>query len=124
MIFFNLNEYSDIHNQENLKKLIALLGADERCIRIEENTLCIDDKKIKARLKRNAGAKRKEILLDDEIIGPTPIMLSDIEEMQKTMSDVEIYTKLGISKATFYRRLKKAKAEVFEDDNPGRNAEF
>lgn len=124
MIFFHVDKHLNDYNQKNLKKLQALLDIDEKYIGITGTTLFIDDEIIKTKLKRGAGAKRKQTLIDDEFIGPTPVLLYEIEKMQKTMTDKEIYTKLGISKATFYRRLKKAKAKAEEENDNEKVIEF
>lgn len=70
----------------------------------------VDENKVK----RSAGRNRKATKTKNSIL----VKLSDIEKMQETMTDEEIISQMNISRATFYRRLKRAKeTRKMIDDN-------
>lgn len=78
----------------------------------------------KNKLNRNAGRRSKIETVNNR---PSPygqgndlMRLSDIIKMQETMTDNEIVSQLNMSRATFYRHLKKAKvaAEKNKDYDP------
>lgn len=63
-----------------------------------------DPENVLAKFSRNAG--RKQAMTEGYLT------FEDIKNMQKEMNNEEIIKKIGISKATFYRRLKECKSQI------------
>lgn len=62
---------------------------------------------VKKKATRNAGRK--------EIFPKEAITLGEVKEMKKSMSNDQIAITLGLSRATFYRKLKAHKKEKILD---------
>jgi transcriptional regulator of acetoin/glycerol metabolism len=58
---------------------------------------------------RTRGAGRKEVY------SPIPVTCAEVAEMRKTMNEAEILEQLGMSRSTYYRRLKRLDGH-FSDD--------
>ncbi len=113
--------YCDLEHYKKIKEILS-----KYCINLdidtEKNTLSLGVNQ-KA-IKRGAGrrkkfAHRKE---DADEYGfysyKTMLTLSDIEEMQKRMTDEQIVEELNLSRSTFYRHLKKAKEKRTDNYDP------
>jgi hypothetical protein len=88
---------------DSLKELLG--GVGFHVSYIEEDSaihMSIITKVVKKRLSRNAGRKKGKVY--------TQYKCGEIADMQKTMTNEQIATQLGIPKATFYRHLKLMKS--------------
>ena len=103
--------YNNFNDFDEIKKLLEQHGVFINFDTDNHNVLSIFVNE--SELKRNAGRKAKLEYTENGIL-----RLSEIEKMQETMTDTEIISQLNMSRATFYRRLKKAKANKKPNYDP------
>lgn len=102
-------------NQDEIKELKSIQESFKKIgIQIDINdtnnaSLTFNTYDVAKKLKRNAGRIPKFIKN-----GKKSLLIGDVLDMRETMTDKEIISKLNMSHATFYRRLKQA--EQFIDD--------
>ena len=116
MIFGNIYE-GDKKEFKKLQELLKSMGISmihDGKGSEEHVSIVWDDGKIKKIKSRGAGKKEKFVIGD----GGCPITLSEVEDMIKELGADETAVKLGIGRATLFRRLKRARAdrELFGDD--------
>ncbi|MCL2597942.1 MAG: hypothetical protein FWD66_09910 [Paludibacter sp.] len=98
-IGIRLDKSSCEGNEKSVKQLNELLSHLGIEVSIHEDTMLyfdFDKQITKKKITRLAG--RKEMISD--------LTLSEVLKLRETSDDKEIYSKLNLSKSTFYRRLK------------------
>ena len=119
----NCKKYSNIklslsingkYNQECYNILKDALEKSGFLFEIKDNNLSLSilESKYVRNKYRNAGRNLKSITRKDNFL---PYKYSDIIYMLNNMTDIEIYTKLKISSATYYRHKKKLMTSVYYD---------
>lgn len=120
-LHIDVNQYNNFEEFDELKDLLHRHGI-ELDFNMKENILSvIVNERI---LSRDAG-RQKKFAHEKEIVNKNGIheevkllKLSDVEKLQKKMTDEQIVSKLNISRSTFYRHLKKAKEKRTETYDP------
>lgn len=108
---------------DKLKEIQDVLSTHGCYIVFEEDgTLSISV--YKSGLSRGAGRKKKLHAVKDSNSrsGIRLTTLGDVQKMQETMTEDEIVSYLNMSRATYYRHLKKAKEQ--KESNPDHDPTF
>lgn len=111
-VSFMLNGYVD--TEESVSKLNKILNAiDINCsIRyVNERpflTFDYDDEVVRQKITRKAGRKKTNI--------KNYMTVGELRKMQQKLSNAEIARQLGISRATFYRKLEQYKGTENDTD--------
>lgn len=121
LYFEIIDDGNKIEDYEEMKELLEKHGVYLNW-NIDDNTLQLSVNE--RRLNRGAGRRSKVSSVKDDTkeFGIRLIKLNDVLEMQKEMTEEELISKLNMSRATYYRHLKKAK--VKKERNPDSDPVF
>lgn len=107
----------DLDDFEELKELLGGIGISVRCRNedeLESVSFSWDDKAARKKMSRGAGAKEKGIVDEKGYC----MRLSEVETLMAELGADKTAEKLGIGRATLFRRLKKARdyQKTYGDD--------
>lgn len=108
-------EHSNLDDFDEMQKILNKHGIK---IEIDQDVSVLNMILDKYELSRHAGRMQKMTHQIQENGKTKVCRLSDIEKLQETLTDNEIVSKLNMSRATFYRRLKKAKENRIDGIDP------
>lgn len=103
--FYKLSVHETIETQHTIEKLKNILAESGIEVKYDAVKRCLifnyETNEVRRKQTRNAGRKRKA----DEM----HLTVKDVREMMSVKRPEEIYRTLGISKATYYRRVAQMK---------------
>jgi len=103
-LFFSLT-YANEDTLASFEKLKEVLEGTAITVKLnsdgDSNYLLFNYDTYEVEQKKTRGAGRKEVC------SPLPLTRGEVAEMRKSMSESEILEQLGLSRSTYYRRLKK-----------------